>query len=229
MKYLYKILIIISTVRSLSKFVSGYNAEAQDIEDYENTGEYADASEDEEDYKYLQILPDECISIGFMKLQRICTAVTPEDLKDTHNDNLVKTNGPYSVFQFPYDDTNRYFLTFHRSPLLYCKQLEVIDFRNFKCTDALGHERDVKLKSGLIKCLGHPSEMVDELLLTCSSRDLESSVFSALHYADLVAENRSSGCNALSLSWLLQLGSVLVVIVCVFQHCATFGTKFKVS
>ncbi|XP_054728991.1 uncharacterized protein LOC129237991 [Anastrepha obliqua] len=222
MKYLYKILIIISTVRSLSKFVSGYNAEAEDIEDYENTGE------DEEEYKDMQMLPDECISIGFMKLQRICTSVTPEDLKEMYNDNLVKTNGPYSVFQFPYEDTNRYFLTFHRSPLLYCKQLEVIDFRNFKCTDALGHERDVKLKSGLIKCLDYPSEMVDELLLTCSPTDLGSSVFSALHYANLVAENRNSDCNALALSWLLQLGSVLAV-VCVYQHCANFGTKFKVS
>lgn len=223
MKYFCKFLIILLTINSLTKFINGGKNEDADVdgENYDGDGEDEDNEYDYGDVEYFDVskenkmeLPEDCISLKYLKLKRVCDIVYPEVLGQNYEDMLVEVNDPYAVFQFPYEDTNRYFFTFQKSAIFHCQYLQVIDVRNYKCFNESDAAEDIVLTKGVIQCISQPSAAIDLLLGTCSSQLNESAVFSALHYSNLVTLVRStSGKNKLSMDRFLHLGFMALLYI----------------
>ncbi|XP_039960268.1 uncharacterized protein LOC120774606 [Bactrocera tryoni] len=228
MKYFCKLLIILLTINSLTKFLNGQNEEGgygDDENYYEGDGEGEDYDGDEYDYGDVEYfdgseenkmeLSEDCISLKYLKLKRICDIGYPEVLAQNYEDMLVDVNEPYAVFQFPYEDTNRYFFTFQKSAIFDCQYLQVIDVRNYKCFNASDVVADIVLTKGVMQCLNHPSAAIDLLLGTCSSQLNESAVFTALHYSNLVTLERSStsGKEHLRMEWCWHLGLMALLYI----------------
>ncbi|XP_011204778.3 uncharacterized protein LOC105227234 [Bactrocera dorsalis] len=230
MKYFCKFLIILLTINSLTKFINGHNeedgsddgknyyedaGEGEDYEDYDGEYDYGDVEYYDDSKENKMELPEDCISLKYLKLKRICDIGYPEVLGQNYEDMLVDVNEPYAVFQFPYEDTNRYFFTFQKSAIFDCQYLQVIDVRNYKCFNASDVGEDIVLTKGVLQCLNQPSSAIDLLLATCSSQLNESAVFTALHYSTLatLARSSTSGKERLRMEWCLHLWFVALLYI----------------
>lgn len=217
MKYFCKLLIILLIIISVRKFVSGGNDKNAGADDEIYLEPNDEGDRDEYDYDEIEYydgtiesrmeLPEDCISLKFLKLKRICDIVYPKVLAENYRDIIADVNEPYVVFQFPYEDTNRYFLSFHHSDIFYCKYLQVIDVLNYKCFNESDVAEDIVMNGGIIRCMNHPSPAIDLLLGICSRQLNESSVFTAMHYVNLLTLERSAGDKMnLRIEWFLHLG-----------------------
>ncbi|XP_054088594.1 uncharacterized protein LOC105216426 isoform X1 [Zeugodacus cucurbitae] len=225
MKYFRKLFIILFTIISLTKFISGAPDENKGAVDGSESGEnvsseYSDSEDEYYDYdggvEYYDgsnepkmELPEDCVSLKYLKLKRICDGLYPAILAENYEDILADMNEPFAVFQFPYEDTNRYFLTFQHSDIFNCQYLQVIDVLNYRCSNESGETKDILMKRGIMRCMRYESDAIDLLLGMCSKQLNESSVFTALHYSQLLTIPRSAGGKEeLRMEWCLHVGFV---------------------
>lgn len=116
-------------------------------------------------------------------MYRVCNGRLPHRLHLHYRDNYAHDNVPYAIFA-PDALMSFVFVTMHRSPIMECKNLTILDFNLFQCDSA----QNVKFALSLIFCFIYPFHYVGELTDNCM--DTKTSRFriienSILHYADV--------------------------------------------
>lgn len=213
-KYLYRTYIFLIIINSTAKCIYGTKLRNADHQNSYDTDYYTNNGGD--DYGEMQNteLIEECKTLQYYVLKRKCSALYPEDIKETYKDDLVESNDQYAVFSFNDEGVDNYFITFQHNALFHCEEIEVVDVVHFVCTNETGCSQDIVLKNGFMKCLEHKSNMVDELLVACSPELHGSSSFTALHYSNFVPGKRSSNAHLTTvIQWWLRLGFVMLAII----------------
>lgn len=128
-------------------------------------------------------LSSRCKIVQNQELKRICISNYPGDAIIKYRDEMVSSKEIYTVFQFPEDHRNYFFLSIGESTINNCARLKVTDHNTFMCMTVEGNWDDIGIIDGFIICLESDLYLADDLIRYCAPYSIGPAAFAAYHYS----------------------------------------------
>lgn len=128
-------------------------------------------------------LSSRCKIVENQELKRICISNYPRDAIIKYRDEMVNSKEIYTVFQFPEDHRNYFFVTIGESTINNCARLKVTNQTTLMCMTIGGNWDDIGVIHGFIVCLESDLYLTDDLIRYCAPHSIGPAAFVAYHYS----------------------------------------------